>query len=109
MVSARDLARLGQLLLDGGQHKGQALVPEHWVRCMNEPVSIAPFYGWLVWLNPEGRLFKGASARAVFMQGAGGHMVWVDPELQAVVVTRWLDPAHQAGFIAMVSSALRSN
>lgn len=40
------------------------------------------------------------------MQGAGGHMVWVDPELQAVVVTRWLDPAHQTRFIAMTAGAL---
>ncbi len=54
-----------------------------------------------------GRLFEGASAGAMFMQGAGGHMVWVDPALQAVVVTRWLDPAHHAGFIAMAAGALR--
>ena len=74
---------------------------------MGQPCAIAPFYGWLVWLNPEGRLFEGASAGAVFMQGAGGHMVWVDPELQAVVVTRWLDPAHHASFIAMTARALR--
>ncbi|TAG28849.1 MAG: efflux RND transporter permease subunit, partial [Rhodobacterales bacterium] len=43
----------------------------------------------------------------MFMQGAGGHMVWVDPGLQAVVVTRWLDPAHQARFIAMTARALQ--
>ncbi|EHR68905.1 penicillin-binding protein, beta-lactamase class C [Burkholderiales bacterium JOSHI_001] len=109
MVSARDLARLGRLLLDGGMHQGRALLPADWVRRMGQPTEIAPFYGWLVWLNPEGRLFEGASARAMFMQGAGGHMVWVDPELQAVVVTRWLDPAHQTRFIAMTARALRDN
>jgi hypothetical protein len=36
-------------------------------------------------------------------------MVWVDPELQAVVVTRWLDPAHQASFIAMTARALNGS
>jgi len=106
-VSACDLARLGQLLLDGGRHQGRALLPADWVQRMGQPAAIAPFYGWLVWLNPEGRLFEGASAGAMFMQGAGGHMVWVDPALQAVVVTRWLDPAHHAGFIAMAAGALR--
>jgi CubicO group peptidase (beta-lactamase class C family) len=105
-VSARDLARLGQLLLNEGRHQGQALLPAEWVRRMAQPAALAPFYGWLVWLNPQGQLFKGASPRAVFMQGAGGHMVWVDPALQAVVVTRWLDPAHQAGFIQKVGAAL---
>jgi CubicO group peptidase (beta-lactamase class C family) len=106
-VSARDLARLGQLMLDVGTHQGRALLPADWVRRMGQPVAIAPFYGWLVWLNPEGRLFEGASAGAMFMQGAGGHMVWMEPELQAVVVTRWLDPAHQARFITMTARALR--
>jgi CubicO group peptidase (beta-lactamase class C family) len=106
-ISARDLARLGQLLLDGGSHNGLALLPPDWVLRMSTPSSIAPFYGWLMWLNPEGRLFKGASAGAMFMQGAGGHMVWVDPELQAVVVTRWLDPTHHAYFIEQTAKTLR--
>jgi hypothetical protein len=33
--------------------------------------------------------------------------VWVDPGLQAVVVTRWLDPAHTSGFVARMAQALR--
>ena len=68
---------------------------------MGKPVAIAPFYGWLVWRNPEGRRFPGASANALFMQGAGGHMVWIKPASQAVVVTRWLDPAHPPGPLAL--------
>ena len=107
MISARDMARVGQLLLDGGVHKGQALLAPDWVQRIGRPCTVAAFYGWLVWLNPEGRLFDGASANATFMQGAGGHMVWVDPELQSVVVTRWLDPLHHASFIAMTAQALR--
>jgi hypothetical protein len=46
--------------------------------------------------------------QALFMQGAGGHLVWVDPELQAVVVTRWLDPAHTPGVVARVARALQA-
>ena len=42
------------------------------------------------------------------MQGAGGHMVWIDPGLDAVVVTRWLDPAYTAPFIAQMATALRA-
>ncbi len=55
-------------------------------------VAIAPSFGWLVWRNPAGRLFPGALANALFMQGAGGHMVWIEQTSQAVLVTRWLDP-----------------
>ena len=43
-----------------------------------------------------------------FMFGAGGHMVWIDPDNDAVVVARWLDGAHSAGFVRRVAQALRS-
>ena len=55
---------------------------------MQQPCAIAPFYGWLTWLNREGRLFADASRSSWFMIGAGGHYVWVDPEHEAVVVAR---------------------
>lgn len=105
-ISARDQLRVGQLLLDDGVHQGQRLLPAGWVQQMSTPCSIAPFYGWLVWLNADGRSFPGAATRSFFMQGAGGHMTWVDPDRQAVVVTRWLDPAHAAPFLAQVAAAL---
>ena len=72
-ISARDQARIGQLLLDDGQHAGQRLLPAGWAAAMAAPVAIAPFYGRLVWLNPAGRAYPGASAESLFMQGAGGH------------------------------------
>ena len=103
-ISARDQARIGQLLLDGGRD----VLPPGWTKLMRTPCDIAPFYGLLVWLNADGRGFPGASTDAVFMQGAGGHMVWVDPGLDAVVVTRWLDPAHTGDFIMQLASALRA-
>ncbi len=106
-ISARDQARLGQLLLNDGCHQGQQVLPPDWVRRMATPSAAAPFYGWLVWLNTDGRGFPGASDKAFFMQGAGGHLVWIDPELDAVVVTRWLDPQHQAGFTTLMAQALR--
>jgi hypothetical protein len=66
-------------MLDGGTHQGRALLPAHWAAQMGQPVAIAPFYRWLVWPNPEGWLFPGALANALFMQGDGGHMVWIEP------------------------------
>ncbi len=105
-ISARDQARLGQLLLDDGVHDGQHLLPEGWVGHMRRPCALAPFYGWLVWLNPDGRVFPGASKDSLFMVGAGGHYVWVEPAHQAVVVVRWLDTAHAPGFIARMATAL---
>jgi len=105
-ISARDQSRLGQLLLDGGHQGGRELIPSSWVQRMHEPCAIAPYYGWLVWLNGDGRVFPGASTQAYCMVGAGGHVVWMEPAHEAVVVVRWMDPAHTAGFMQRTTDAL---
>lgn len=105
-ISARDQARIGQLLLDGGAHGARQLVPREWVERMRTPCAVAPFYGLLTWLNRDGRLFADASRASFFMFGAGGHTVWVDPGPGAVVVARWLDGAHSKGFVRLVARAL---
>jgi hypothetical protein len=53
-------------------------------------------------------MYADASRASWFMFGAGGHMVWIDPDHEAVVVARWLDGAHSAEFVRHVAQALRS-
>ncbi|QJR11277.1 hypothetical protein DSM104443_02350 [Usitatibacter rugosus] len=105
-ISARDQARIGQLLLDGGAHEGRHLVPREWAQRMPVPSQTAPFYGLLTWLNGDGRMFADASRSSWFMFGAGGHTVWIDPDHDAVVVARWLDGAHSKEFVSHVARAL---
>jgi len=105
-ISALDQARIGQLLLDGGVAAGRQLVPKDWIDRMMRPCERAPFYGRLLWLNRSGLAFPGASKRAAFMVGAGGHYVGVDPELDAVIVLRWLDPAYAPAAIPRFAAAL---
>ena len=105
-ISAVDQARIGQLVLDGGRCGERQLIERAWIERMVAPCAIAPWYGRLLWLNPNGRAFPGLSARAVFMVGAGGHYVGIDPELDAVVVLRWLDPAHVAPTLERIAAAL---
>lgn len=107
-ISARDQALVGQLLLDGGLHQGRQLIPKAWVERMQQPCAIAPFYGWLTWLNGDGRLFEQASVRSWFMIGAGGHYVWIEPKHQAVVVVRWIDSARMPGFVRRVAALLQA-
>lgn len=104
-IGARDQARLGQLLLDGGAHAGTQLVPQAWVQRMREPCAQAPFYGWLTWLNRGRKTFPGASESSFFMVGAGGHYTWIDPEHQAVVVARWLDAEQADRFFSLMSAS----
>ena len=105
-IGARDLARLGQLLLQHGRWGTQQLLPEAFAQRMQQPTALAPFYGWLMWLNPDGTQFPGASTRSSFMVGAGGHYVWVEPAFDAVVVVRWLDSAQTPGFMQRAARAL---
>jgi len=107
-ISARDQARIGQLMVDNGEHQGKPLVPREWIQRMHSPCAVAPFYGWLTWLNGDGRLFAEASRRSWFMFGAGGHLVWIEPDHEAVVVARWLDGTHTAGFVRRVAQAFGS-
>ncbi|MDP1532566.1 MAG: serine hydrolase, partial [Rubrivivax sp.] len=93
-ISARDQARIGQLVLDGGAGGGRQLIARDWIARMGQPCEVAPFYGRLLWLNPGRQAFPGASEQALFMLGAGGHYVWIEPAHDAVVVLRWLDGAH---------------
>jgi CubicO group peptidase (beta-lactamase class C family) len=105
-ISARDQARVGQLMLDGGRHAGRQIIGADWIARMRQPCALAPFYGWLTWLNQDGKTFPGASADSYFLVGAGGHYIWGDPANAAVVVVRWLDPEHAPAFIAKMAAAL---
>ena len=107
-IGTRDQARVGQLLLNGGVHDGRQLIPAAWAAAMTRPSAIAPFYGWLMWLNPGRQFFPAASEQASFMQGAGGHTVWLEPAHDAVVVTRWMDGAAAEGFMQRARAALQS-
>ena len=105
-ISARDQARIGQLMLNGGIDHGRQLIPPDWVRRMQQPNAIAPFYGLLTWLNRDGRMYADASRASWFMFGAGGNAVWIDPDHDMVLVWRWLDGAHSAEFVARVAKAI---
>lgn len=104
-ISARDQARVGELLLNDGVHAGQPIVARDWVKRMQAPCPIAPFYGLLTWLNRDGAIYRDASRSSWFLFGAGGHTTWIDPKHEAVVVTRWMDGAHAAEFVRQCTQA----
>jgi len=116
-ISTHDQALIGELIRRDGQwiaggkagSNATRVVPENWVRRMRKPCELAPFYGWLSWLNPDGKTFPGASAESVLMVGAGGNYVWVEPKYQAVIVVRWLEPARFSSFASQVSRALEES
>src|SRR3546814_12786224 len=72
------------------------------------PCAIAPYYGRLVWLNHERKIFPSVPASSYFAIGAGSSFCWMEPERRMVVVVRWLNPDHADEFFGLVLRAIDS-
>lgn len=84
---SRDLAKFGQLLVDGGRWQGRQVVSARWIRAMTAPHAQTPFdadYGYLLWRLPFE--VRGRPGHAWAMSGNGGNAVFALPEEQLVVV-----------------------
>jgi CubicO group peptidase (beta-lactamase class C family) len=103
-MSTRDMARVGYLMLRGGNWDGEQLVPEDWageivsvitpVEEMNpEPLKNGPFgygYMWWVW---DGEDAVGAFEGAYTGRGAYGQYITVLPALDMVVAHKTVPDA----------------
>ncbi len=106
-ISARDQFKLTQMLLDDGIANGHQILSLDWIKQMRAPSPLAPFYGYLVWLNDKQRIFKSLSPSAYFGMGAGGHFSLIEPVLNLVVIVRWLDSSQADEFFARVVQAIQ--
>jgi CubicO group peptidase (beta-lactamase class C family) len=93
-IGSVDQARVGQLLLDDGMCGGRRVLSAEWIALMRTPCAIAPFYGYLVWLNQARRIFPSVPESSYFAIGAGSSFTWIEPERRMVVVVRWIDSEH---------------
>jgi CubicO group peptidase (beta-lactamase class C family) len=82
-LTARDLAKLGYLYLNGGRWDGTQVVPADYVRASTQPQSdpgTGDQYGYQWWINDN---YGYHTFRA---QGYGGQLIYVIPERDLVVV-----------------------
>jgi CubicO group peptidase (beta-lactamase class C family) len=92
-MSARDLARFGQLYLQNGEWEGRAVIPAEWVKkgtrtCSDDPRFEGLGYGYMWWTLGRDALGGGWPADCYFAEGNGGHMCIVVPDLDTVIVHR---------------------
>jgi CubicO group peptidase (beta-lactamase class C family) len=86
-IRSRDLAKLGQLYLDGGRWHGRQVIPEDWVKvstAAHVQATDTDTYGYLWWRRDfvaGGRTFP-----AFYMSGNGGNKVVVVPSAKLVAV-----------------------
>lgn len=86
-LTARELARLGELYLNRGVWNGVRIVPPEWVEASLEPHAVIDEnteYGYLWWL--EKYAVDGATHPLAYMSGNGGNRVIIMPDHDIVVV-----------------------
>lgn len=105
-ISSRDQARIGQMMLDDGVAQGQRVVSADWLRRMRTPCALAPYYGYLTWLNSGRLVFPSVPESSYFAFGAGSSFTWVEPDRRMVLVVRWIDADHADSFFGRVLQAL---
>ncbi|MCC9166212.1 serine hydrolase domain-containing protein [Pontibacter harenae] len=89
-INTRDEARFGYLFLRNGQWRDKQIVSEEWVKeATTEHGPVGPDYGYLWWLNTEGKAWPDAPRTSYAALGAGQNTIWIDPEHDIVVVWRW--------------------
>jgi CubicO group peptidase (beta-lactamase class C family) len=86
-LTSRDLLKIAQLYLNGGEWQGKRIVSEAWVHTSTQPharIDDATEYGYLWWLKS----FKSGekSYPAFFMSGNGGNKVVAIPSIDTAVV-----------------------
>jgi len=86
LISCRDMARLGQLYLNGGRWEGQQLVAESYIREAISASDLNPGYGYLWWLNYAGRI-AAAPRNMYYASGARGQFCFTLPDYDMIIAT----------------------
>jgi len=95
-ITARDLARFGQLYLQMGTWQGQEIIPRSWVETSIVPHSKTENgggYGYMWWIHQSG---------AYYAAGHFGQFLVIIPEIKLVVVNRVFSGTPSMGALPQV-------
>lgn len=105
-ISALDQSLIAELMLHEGLINGKRVLSTEWFKRMQTPCELAPYYGYLVWLNHNKLIFSTVPETSYFAFGAGGNFTWVEPTLDLTVVVRWLNSDQANDFFGKVMDAI---
>jgi CubicO group peptidase (beta-lactamase class C family) len=106
VLSTRDMARLGQLMLQGGRWDGRQILPQDWVRLTTsiatpavEVARTSPFvaglaYGYLWWIFDPAGPWPAALRGGYTASGAFGQFITVLPRLDLVIAHKTQAPSN---------------
>lgn len=105
-ATARDWAKLGQLVLQDGVWDGERLLTKGWGAFMATPSLANPGYGGQVWLNTE-QTFLSAPRDAFWFDGWLGQITMVIPSKDLVIVRLgFFEDGNYAGFDSFVDKVV---
>ncbi|MFD2036135.1 serine hydrolase domain-containing protein [Belliella marina] len=106
-ISAYDQARFGYLTMNKGNWDGEQIISESWISKSLSPTPAQTNYGFMnYFLNTDKKEIPSAPESAFFHLGAGTNMIYVDPENDLVIVTRWIENSKKAELVKMVLEAI---
>ena len=96
-LTARDIARVGYLLLHRGRWEGRSLISEDWLGAATETSQpLKPSYGLTFWVNRDRSLWPSLPSEAFGMQGYACNRCYVAPSLDLVIARLGYGPASWA-------------
>jgi hypothetical protein len=102
-INAYDMARFGLLTLNRGKWNGQQILSENWVKQALTPTTSEPTYGYMNWfLNTDKKMFPSANTNVFCHIGNGNNIVYVDPDHDLVIVSRWILNNSMDGLVSKV-------
>ncbi|MFT5451665.1 MAG: CubicO group peptidase (beta-lactamase class C family) [Enterobacterales bacterium] len=114
-ASARDWAKLGQLLLQNGQWGAQQILPQYWVKYITTATKTHPLneYGAQFWLNQNpdtkeiDRTWPTVPDDAFYMGGYQGQYVVVIPSKELIIVRfGFTKPGTDKGIERLISDTI---
>jgi CubicO group peptidase (beta-lactamase class C family) len=108
-INSWDMARFGYLWLRGGKWSDRQILQPAFVKAAITPSKVAnsPDYGYLWWLNTQGKNYPGLPPNAFGAKGAGSNTITISPDHDLVVVWRW-HRGNEAEFAKRVVAAIKS-
>lgn len=92
-INSWDLARFGYLFLRDGQWQGRQLVSPAVIAQARRGSAANPQYGFANWfLNTDRKALPAAPASAVYFEGNGRNIIYIDQQHDLLVVARWVAP-----------------
>ena len=73
------------------------------------PSASEPTYGYMWWLNTDGKMWPDVPADSYAARGGGSNIVWIYPEIKLVVVVRWIDGSKINELLSMITHSYTSS